>query len=198
MEKRALLTPPASASALGIDKTKAIILGTIGGLAAAGGMDYIIHDGKYDEVSKGRVANGILNAILGGGAAINYKNPGAAVAMIGGMVGKDLALSTLPLVTEANKTLKEINSDKTMKYLPGIAAGATLGVSAAAIPALVNVSRAADRIADGKSLRTSTMIRRRPGKQSDMVIAMGEPENGNFSMQPKEKSGNTLWDLIFG
>jgi len=179
-----------------IDKTKALIMGSIG-LAAAGGMDYIIHDGDYEHVNKGRVANGVLNALLGTGAALNYKNPGAAVAMAGGMIGKDLALNTLPLVTEANKTLKDINSDKMMKYLPGIAAGATLGLSAAAIPALINVSRAADRVADGKSIRTSTAIRRKPGRQSDIVIAMGEPEQ-RPDVPTEQNKSKTLWQLIFG
>ena len=53
-----------------------------------------------------------------------------------------------------------------------------MGVGAlgmAAIPALANISRAADRIGDGRALRMSTSIRKRPNDPNDLKIEVMSP-----------------------
>jgi len=165
---------------------------TIGGIIAAGGMDYIINDGTYDEVHKGRVGNAILNAIMGTGAMLKLKggNPEAATAIVGGMIGKDLALNALPLVTQANKTLKEHNNNTFAKYAPIVATGLTAAAVIPAIPAIWNINRAADRIGDGRSVRTSTIMRRRPDEPADITMQLVSPKEVTVA---KEEPENKSW-----
>lgn len=179
--------------------SKDAIKASIAGLVAAGGMDYIIHDGDYSELTKGRVANSILNGIIGTGAAlhgIKNKDVPGALGMVGAMIGKDLALTTLPLVSRANETLRGYNEPSISKYLPAIATGLSAAAVLPAIPALINISRAADRVGDGRSIRTSTIIRRRPGETSDMTIGLASAD-GEEEKNPEEVE-KTWWQKIFG
>jgi predicted DNA-binding protein (MmcQ/YjbR family) len=44
------------------------------------------------------------------------------------------------------------------------------GLSALSIPALMNLSNAAKRVGDGRSIRVSTSLRKRPNQTSDLTI----------------------------
>lgn len=136
---------------------KSVLSHAGGALLTGAGLDYMMHE-DYKHWDKMRVGNLLLNMALGGaaGGAAAKGKVGEMAAGLGGAVGKDLALSALPLMGKLNHTLDATNTvlknqpteaaagnandaalNNTIKY---VGAGA-LGLGAAGLLAKVLASR---------------------------------------------------------
>lgn len=139
------------------DTIKSFLPHAGGALLTGAGLDYMMHE-DYEHWDKMRVGNLLLNMALGGaaGGAASKGNVGEMAAGLGGAVGKDLALSALPVMGKLNSTLDATNTvlknqpteaaagnandvalNNTLKY---VGAGA-LGLGAAGLLAKVLASR---------------------------------------------------------
>jgi len=124
------------------------ILGRLaGGLAAAGGTDYMVHGGDYSSFSPSRIGNAVLNTILGASGTHLMASPKAenfmkGLATLGLLPTKDLAFSAvaaMPKVEELiNKKLQEqpavptpAVSDKDKTILAGLLGAGALGLTGA-------------------------------------------------------------------
>lgn len=138
-------------------KIKPFMPHAAGAVVTGAGMDYMMHD-DYSHWDKRRVGNFVLNSVLGaasGGAAAKGDIKGMSVGL-GSAVGKDLALSALPLMEKLDKTVDATNTvlknqptdaaidnandaslNKTLKY---VGAGA-LGLGTAGLLAKLITSR---------------------------------------------------------
>ena len=83
---------------------------------------------------------------------------------------------------DADKVLKDQGHQSTLSRFPGGAAGAVAagGLSAAGISALMNLSAAAKRVSEGKTIRLSTSLRKRPGHSTDINLGIQ-----SFNQSPK-------------
>jgi len=78
------------------------------------------------------------------------------------------------------------NKKSLMDYALPLGVGA-LGL--AALPAIFNVSRAADRLGDGRALKLSTSIRKRPNDPSDLkLVVMSKEEQEREQMESEAKN----------
>lgn len=121
------------------------ILGRLaGGLAAAGGTDYMVHEGDYSHFTPSRIGNAVLNTILGATgthlmASPKPENFMKGLATLGLLPTKDLAFSAVGAMPKVealiNKKLQEqpavnlpVLSDKEKLMLGGLLGAGTLGV----------------------------------------------------------------------
>ena len=122
---------------------------------------------------------------MAGGAATGAlaylgNKPMLAKILIPAMIAGEMApagLRAIRSVVESNKA-KQHTSEIIAKWTSPAVIGGALGLGAlgmAAVPALANISRAADRIGDGRSLRMSTSIRKRPNDPNDLKIEIMSP-----------------------
>ena len=82
---------------------------------------------------------------------------------------------------EAQNSNKKFTENLSKWTAPAVIGGG-VGLGAlgmVAIPALSNISRAADRIGDGRALRMSTSIRKRPNHPSDLKIEFMNPQQAD-------------------
>jgi hypothetical protein len=179
-----VVEPPIQKTANPIAKFGPAAAGAIG---TSLGLDLISHGGDYSNISGGRVANAVLNALLGGAGGHRMKTDlfqGAGTIGLAPM--KDFALAGVGAAHEAEKALKNLNKKDPIKeaikdyLIPGaglaILGGTAAATASAAIPALQNISRAADRVGDGRAIRVSTSIRKRPNQTGDLKLVVMSPE----------------------
>lgn len=156
---------------------KKMLPALIGGAATSAGLDTISYHGDYSNITAPRVANALLNALLGaaGGHMIGKGGPenlahGATV--IGTAPIKDVALAAAPALQAYARNADKSFWDKmspTQKYIVG--GGTAIGV-ASLIPALRSINRAASRMAEGRAIRVSTSLRKRPNQLRDLNIGI--------------------------
>jgi hypothetical protein len=102
---------------------------------------------------------------------------------------------------KANKNIFEKFNDltPTQKTLTVAATGLT---AALAVPALMNLSAAAKRLADGRAVRLSTSIRKRRNQDKDLVIGVqpiaGEGEEIQSEQIAKPEESKGFLSKIFG
>ena len=73
-----------------------------------------------------------------------------------------------------------------------IIGGAGVLGTAALIPMILNMSRAAKRVGEGKVIRVSTSLRKRPNQDTDLnvgVIDLPEEESEDLSKQEEKPKG---------
>ena len=161
-----------------------------GGAAAGGGVAYGLGKGlDYNPFEK------ILS--LGSGAIGGMALPAMAYAEhlpipkalamkagIAAMILGEAAPATIRSIRSgieaqnANKGLSDTINKWTVPALVGGGVGlGALGMVAA--PALANISRAAGRIGDGRALRMSTSIRKRPNDPNDLKIEIMDPREAH-------------------
>lgn len=155
----------------------------IGGTATAGTMDTVAYNGDYSNITPGRVANTGLNFLLGalGGKQIAKGNivPGMTEISLAPM--KDFYMKGTSALDDTQRALRTF-TDK-MEQQPSITGGmspmekilagtAVVGSAALLVPALINIARASNRLAEGRAIRLSTSIRKRPMQESDLTIGI--------------------------
>lgn len=165
---------------------KRILPYLVGGTATAGTMDTITYKGDYSDMNTGRLANTGLNFMLGalGGKQIAQGNGVTGLTEISLAPMKDFYLKGTETMDDAQKALQAVTEkiqspDKPLSFWQKlsptektlIASGLLVG-GVATVPALFNISRAADRLADGRAVRLSTSIRKRPLQESDLTIGI--------------------------
>jgi len=148
-------------------------------LATAGGLDFIQHKGDYSNIDATRIGIGLFNAGLGGMGAHYFAkgSPLVGAELIALAPVKDVAFAAAPAAIQWTKTQKAIEEQTRKSFLEklsptekAILLAAGTGLSALAIPALMNLSNAAKRVGDGRSIRVSSSIRKRPNQDSDLTI----------------------------
>lgn len=186
------------------------------GLGTAGVLDNISHHGDYSNWSSTpRLLNFGFNTLLGGaaGSSIQKGNALMGASLIGAAPAKDMFLAgagAIPKALDIYKDSQKNIFDKFNELSPTqktLAVAATGLTAAAAVPALINISAAAKRLADGRAVRLSTSIRKRRNQDKDLVIgvqpvasdedtvdAEGQPINP--STKPQESKG--FLSKIFG
>jgi hypothetical protein len=127
-------------------------------------------------------------SILGGastGALAYLKNkPMLAKILIPSVIAAELAPAALRSVRssiESNQA-KQRASEALAKWTSPAVIGGSVGLGAlamTAVPALANISRAADRIGDGRAIRMSTSIRKRPNDPSDLKLEIMTPDQAD-------------------
>jgi len=172
----------------------------LGGAITSGGMDYLAHGGDYSNIDAKRIGMGVFNAGIGamGGHAIGNKNLLEGVGTIALAPVKDVAFSAIPAINQFESTQKTVQDQAQKSFLDKLspkekvlllATGA--GLSALSIPALMNLSRAAKRVGDGRSVRVSTSLRKRPNQDSDLTIRVknqkDEPNPDELQPAPEQK-----------
>lgn len=162
-----------------LDIIKKVAPTVLGGAITSGGMDYLAHDGDYSHIDSKRIGMGIFNALIGGlgGHAIGKRNLLEGAGTIALAPTKDVAFAAIPAIGQFQSTQKTIQDQAQKSLLEKLspkekvillATGA--GISALSIPALMNLSNAAKRVGDGRSIRVSTSLRKRPNQDSDLTI----------------------------
>ena len=180
-----------------LDIVKKVAPSVLGGAVTSGGMDYLAHGGDYSDVDSKRIGMGVFNALLGGmgGHAIANKNLLQGVGTIALAPTKDVAFAAIPAIGQFQSTQKTIQDEAQKSFLQKLspkekvillAAGA--GLSALSIPALMNLSNAAKRVGDGRSIRVSTSLRKRPNQNSDLTINVKNQDE--TSEQPDQNNTN--------
>lgn len=126
------------------------ILGRLaGGLAAAGGTDYMVHEGDYSHFNPSRVGNAVLNTILGaGGTHLMASGTGEGfmkgLGTLGLLPTKDLAFSAVGAMPKINALVdaaknkidtptQPLLSDKDKLMLGGILGAGALGLTGAGL-----------------------------------------------------------------
>jgi hypothetical protein len=181
------------------------------GLGTAGVLDNISNHGDYSNFSSTpRLLNFGLNTLFGGGAGVAFQkgNPLLGVSLIGAAPAKDVMLAGAGAIPKALDIYKDSQKNvfdrfnelsPTQKTLAVAATGLTAAV---AVPALMNLSAAAKRLADGRAVRLSTSIRKRRNQDKDLVIGVqpipgeGEEIQSEQIAQPEESKG--FLSKIFG
>jgi hypothetical protein len=160
-----------------------IVPAALGSLGTSLGLDYISYDGDYSNISKGRIANAILNAIIGGvGGNLARTDLTKGIGTMITAPVKDLAIAGVPLIHDAKKYVGKLKKDTPIKdaiknyIIPAAGLGILGGTAAAAIPAIHNINRAAERLGDGRAIRVSTSIRKRPNQTGDLKLIVMSPE----------------------
>lgn len=191
-----------------LDIVKKVAPTVLGGAITSGGLDYLAHGGDYSHVDAKRIGMGVFNALLGGlgGRAIGKGDLFDGVKTIALAPAKDVAFAAIPAIGQFQDTQKAIQEETQKSFLEKLspkekvillAAGA--GASALSIPALMNLSNAAKRVGDGRSIRVSTSLRKRPNQDSDLTINVkNQGESGDdigetaneAHMQPNQIKSN--------
>lgn len=149
------------------------------GLAAAG-TAAAYNLGKGMDYNPTEKALSLAGGAATGALAYMKNKPLMAKILIPAMIAGETApaaLRAIRSVIENNRAKEQVNKTVSKWTSPAVIGGA-LGVGAlgmAAIPALANISRAADRIGDGRALRMSTSIRKRPNDPNDLKIEVMSP-----------------------
>lgn len=156
---------------------KKVLPALVGGAGTSAAMDAMAYHGDYKNINSSRVFNALFNAMLGatGGHIMSgggTQNIVRGAEIIGLAPVKDMAIASVPALQayarNADKSLWDRLSTP-QKYIAG--GGAALG-AAALVPALMSINRAAKRIAEGRSIRVSTSLRKRPNQDRDLNIGI--------------------------
>mgnify|MGYP005867051135 CR=1 FL=1 len=126
-----------------------------------------------------------------GGAAIPYltrdMNAAKMVKAMPLLIAAEMApagLRGIRAMIESQKAKESFSNNPIVKY---VAPAALAGAGLATVPALINISRAADRIGDGKSIRLSTSIRKRPNDPSDLKLVIMSPDEAEAEQRQAEE-----------
>ena len=182
-----------------------------GGTAVAGGWDALTYGNPmttdWDQARRNNFIKNLLVGGLGTGTAMLPGKPmkvlGATEAIYGPIVTNNLVegISSQKSYQKSQKNIFDKFNDlsPTQKTLTVAATGLT---AALAVPALMNLSAAAKRLADGRAVRLSTSIRKRRNQDKDLVIGVqpipgeGEEIQPEQIAQPEESKG--FLSKIFG
>jgi hypothetical protein len=176
----------------------------LGSAITSGGMDYLAHGGDYSHVDSKRIGMGIFNALLGGlGArAIGKGDLFDGVKTIALAPAKDVAFAAIPAIGQFQNTQKAIQEETQKSFLEKLSPkekalllAAGVGVSALSIPALMNLSNAAKRVGDGRSIRVSSSIRKRPNQDSDLTINVRNQDVTDASQGTLNEQGQVQSNL---
>ena len=176
------------------------------GLATAGGLDFIQHKGDYSNIDATRIGMGRFNAGLGGMGAHYFAkgSPLIGAELIALAPVKDLAIAGAPAAIQWTKTQKAIEEQTQKSFLQKLSPtekvmllAAGTGLSALAIPALMNLNNAAKRIGDGRAVRLSTSLRKRPNQDSDLTIRVKNQKDPNLEELPPVPEQKGLLGRIF-
>jgi hypothetical protein len=183
-----------------LNVAKAVAPSILGGAITSGGMDYLAHGGDYSHVDAKRIGMGVFNALIGGigGHSIGNKNLLEGVKTIALAPAKDVAFAAIPAIGQFQNTQKAIQEETQKSFLEKLSPkekalllAAGVGVSALSIPALMNLSNAAKRVGDGRSIRVSTSLRKRPNQDSDLTINVknqDEASTGEETLSEQEQA----------
>jgi hypothetical protein len=173
------------------DNEKSYSVPVVTGLGALGGLRYGQELSKAllaGQASGARLASTVGKFIsdksLGMGATVLGADVLGTSAATGSMRGLDLIKANTEV---AKQKLNEVASSITDRFPGGIGGLVTAGIlSATGAMALWNVSRAANRVADGRVIRTSLSLRKRPGQITDV----------NFGVMPFKAKDEKLNPMI--
>ncbi len=183
---------------------KSLLAPLVTGGITAGGLDYLQNKDNYGDVTPSRVGLGLVN-LLTGALGGNLMNKGEVTKGLGTVLlapTKDVALAAIPALHGLQKSQDEIA--KTQEYIrkpfldklspteKTILGGAGVVGTAALIPMILNMSRAAKRVGEGKSIRVSTSLRKRPNQDTDLnvgVVDLPEEEKEESSQQEEKPKG---------
>lgn len=172
------------------------------GTALATGWDQATYGGEG--FSGTRALNFAKNFGMGASAPFLWKNhPGLAMTEL--TVAAPLtnaaveSIATQKAYQNSNKSIFEKFNDLSplQKTLAVAASGLTAAV---AVPALMNLSAAAKRLADGRAVRLSTSIRKRRNQDKDLVIGV-QPVSAPASEEepaPQQEESKGFLSKIFG
>lgn len=159
------------------------------GGVTAGGLDYLQNKDNYGNITPTRVGLGVVN-LLTGALGGNLLAKGEVTKGLGTVLlapTKDVTLAAIPALHQLQKSQEEIA--KTQEHIrkpfidrlstteKGILGGAGLVGATALIPMIINMSRAAKRVGEGKSIRVSTSLRKRPNQDTDLNIGIKREED---------------------
>jgi hypothetical protein len=176
----------------------------LGSAITSGGMDYLAHGGDYSHIDSKRIGMGIFNALIGGmgGHSIGSKNLLQGVGTIALAPTKDVAFAAIPAIGQFQSTQETIQDEAQKSFLEKLSPkekalllAAGVGVSALSIPALMNLSNAAKRIGDGRSVRVSSSIRKRPNQDSDLTINVRNQDVTDASQGTLNEQGQVQSNL---
>jgi hypothetical protein len=160
-------------------------LGALGGLGYGQGLSKALQQGAMNgERAVGTVGKYFADKSLGMGATVL----GADVLGTGASTGIMRGLDAMKASTEvAKQKLNETTQTVSEKFPGGLGGLVGAGVlSAAGALALWNISRAADRVASGRVIRSSISLRKRPGQITDV----------NFGVMPFKAKDERLNPMI--
>jgi len=86
-----------------------------------------------------------------------------------------------------NKQKSEGDKNWLERNKEALGVAAVLGLGALSIPAIINITRAADRVGDGRAIRTSMSLRKRPDDPSDLNIRLQTQEDIENELLEMEK-----------
>jgi hypothetical protein len=158
----------------------------LGAIGLGGAGAYGAHElGKHLDYNVPEKVLSILSGASVGGLAYAKMNPLLAKLLIPAIVAGEAAPAALRGIRAAvdNQRAQAAAAKSPAKYiLPAAAAG----VGLATVPALMNISRAADRVADGRAIRVSTSLRKRPNSVSDLKLVVMSPEEKDREIEKQE------------
>lgn len=175
---------------------KSLIFPALGGGATALGFDQLNYGGVLSDApwTTNRKVNLGKNVLLSG--LLYRQMPGASALkkdlMLGGGISSPMVSNmlvegpaTMSSYRDSTKNIFErFNSlSPTQKTLTVAATGLT---AALAVPALMNLSAAAKRLADGRAVRLSTSIRKRRNQDKDLVIGVQPIPGESEEIQPEQ------------
>lgn len=153
---------------------KKILPPVAGGAGTALGMDYIASGGDYSHVDKERVGRGVFNALLGGlgGHYLGKGDLAKGLTPIALAPTKDVAFAAIPAVKAFERNQNKSFLEKLSPTEKGLLLGGGAVAAATLIPAMIQINRAAKRMAEGRSIRISTSLRKRPNQNQDLTIGV--------------------------
>jgi hypothetical protein len=183
---------------------KNLLTPLITGGVTAGGLDYLQNKDNYSDVTPSRIGLGVVNLLTGalGGNLIRKGDVTKGLGTVLLAPTKDVALAAIPALHGLQKSQDEIAKtqehirkpflDKLSPTEKTIIGGAGVLGTAALIPMILNMSRAAKRVGEGKVIRVSTSLRKRPNQDTDLnvgVIDLPEEESEDLSKQEEKPKG---------
>jgi len=191
-------------------------LAYVGSAAAGGGLAYGLGKGlDYNPVEKGvSLASGALGGMVLPHMLMDAtsKMPKALAVKMGilAMIGGELAPASLRFMRsgiESQKAVEEAAKASKPGWVTPLLAGAAGATAITAAPALYNISRAAKRIGDGRAMRMSTSIRKRPGDPNDLRIEVMSPaqadeaaaeEKARLELEKKQQQESSMLGGLLG
>ena len=175
---------------------KHIALPLVGGGATAIGYDRFNYsdtpadapwtkERKYN-LAKNTLLSGLSYSGMAGRSPVTKKlllTAGVSTPMVTNMLVE--GPGTMAAYRDSQKNIFEKFNDltPTQKTLTVAATGLTAAV---AVPALMNLSAAAKRLADGRAVRLSTSIRKRRNQDKDLVIGVQSVPGESEEVQPEQ------------
>jgi len=146
---------------------------------------YNTGSGEWDSARKVNLMKNLLLGSLAGKNLIGSMEKGKFVRPtdMQQMFGAIEAGVLPPVIGSALEGVGALHKYKDQKIqsssVPGaLLAGGGLLTAAALVPALISINRAAKRIGDGRAIRLSTSLRKRPKQDQDLIIGVRDSREG--------------------